>query len=93
MQHQLTSSLCLYPKGGCLRRQLQFSPNPFFLERILLFLKFLQLPDQVSCVLNAAERTIEGFKDVLATSGWQLHELRKDQKSSMIKSAVISVPI
>ncbi|EJD00229.1 S-adenosyl-L-methionine-dependent methyltransferase [Fomitiporia mediterranea MF3/22] len=44
-------------------------------------------------VLNAGDRTIGGFKDILSSSGWKLQEIRRNSSSSIFKPAMISVPV
>ncbi|OCB85132.1 S-adenosyl-L-methionine-dependent methyltransferase [Sanghuangporus baumii] len=46
----------------------------------------------VFCVLNAGERTIEGFKDILTPSGWKFHGVRKNPISPVFKPAVTAGP-
>ncbi|EJC99763.1 O-methyltransferase [Fomitiporia mediterranea MF3/22] len=47
----------------------------------------------VFAALNAGERTIDGFKSILSSSGWKLQEIRRNPNSSIFKPAIISVPV
>ncbi|EJC99901.1 S-adenosyl-L-methionine-dependent methyltransferase [Fomitiporia mediterranea MF3/22] len=44
-------------------------------------------------VLNAGERTIDGFKEILSSSGWKLQEVRRNASSSIFKPAIIAHPV
>ncbi|KAI5116033.1 hypothetical protein M0805_002088 [Coniferiporia weirii] len=43
-------------------------------------------------ILNAGERTIGGFENILAASGWQLQEIRRNPAAKSWWPSIISVP-
>ena len=42
--------------------------------------------------LNAHERTIANFADLLTSSGWRLHEVRKNHANKMWWPMIVAVP-